>query len=158
MSKSIFRFKSLPKSIASLSVATLLITLAGTALGQDSQAEGGEKSSEQVLRQHGLYKASALINKPIENQKNEELGEISEIVIDESGQVQYAVLSHGGILGMGEKLTAVSWNTLEVAPKGNHYLFKRDVTGEQLANAPTFSEKDWPSKPQITETSTFKTQ
>jgi len=51
-----------------------------------------------------LMGADTLIGNDVYNRKGEDLGDIKEIMLDMSnGKVCYAVLSFGGLLGMGEK-------------------------------------------------------
>ena len=55
----------------------------------------------------------------IYNGANEKLGKIEEIVIDPAaGKIRYAVLSYGGLLGIGDKYFAVPWQKLSFVPKG----------------------------------------
>ena len=61
--------------------------------------EKSNKAMQQVSR------ASKIIGSPVKNPSGESLGNIKELVVDpESGQVVYAVVSFGGILGLGNKL------------------------------------------------------
>jgi sporulation protein YlmC with PRC-barrel domain len=51
-----------------------------------------------------LMGADTLVGNDVYNRKGEDLGDIKEIMLDTSnGKVSYAVLSFGGLLGMGEK-------------------------------------------------------
>ena len=60
-----------------------------------------------------LMGADTLIGNDVYNHKDEDLGDIKEIMLDmSSGQVAYAVLSFGSCLGLGEKLFAVPWSAL----------------------------------------------
>ena len=62
-----------------------------------------------------LMGAHTLLGEDVYNTNNEDLGDIREIMIDmRSGRIAYAVLSFGGILGMGEKLFAVEGDHDEV--------------------------------------------
>src|SRR5665647_2261044 len=66
-----------------------------------------------------LMGANTLIGNDVYNQKDENLGDIKEIMLDvRSGRVRYAVLSFGGFLGMGEKLFAIPWSQLTFVGKG----------------------------------------
>ena len=59
--------------------------------------------------------ASTLIHDRVVNLDGEEIGRIEELMIDvTTGRVAYAVLSHGGILGIGSKLFALPWSALTV--------------------------------------------
>ncbi|MDQ3267714.1 MAG: PRC-barrel domain-containing protein, partial [Pseudomonadota bacterium] len=52
-----------------------------------------------------LMGVNALIGNDVYNQIEEDLGDIKEIMLNmESGKIVYAVLSFGGVLGIGEKL------------------------------------------------------
>jgi sporulation protein YlmC with PRC-barrel domain len=128
--------------------------------GQEQKAEIQNKSPGQTSSQP-IYRASELLDKKVQNKEGEDLGKITELVVNKEGQIKYAVLSHGGLLNMGEKMTAVSWNTLDLSPLangGDHYLLKLNISKEQLSDLPTFNDDNWPSEPQLTEQSTFNTQ
>jgi hypothetical protein len=60
-----------------------------------------------------------------------------------TGRVSYAVLSFGGILGMGEKLFAVPWNALTLDT--NNKRFTLNVTKASLDQAPGFDKDSWPN-------------
>jgi len=91
-----------------------------------------------------LMGADTLIGNEVYNMANESLGTIKELMIDmSSGMINYAVLSYGGFLGMGDRLFAVPWRalTLDTANKR----FTLSATKEQLKNAPGFDKDHWPS-------------
>jgi sporulation protein YlmC with PRC-barrel domain len=50
----------------------------------------------------GLWRSSKLIGLNIYNEQNEKLGDISEILLDTSGNVEGVVIGVGGFLGMGQ--------------------------------------------------------
>ncbi len=78
------------------------------------------------------------------NIAGEDLGKVRDIMIDvPNGRVAYAVVSFGGLLGLGDKLFAVPWNAL-VLDADNH-CFVLDVTKERLKEAPGFDKDHWPS-------------
>ncbi len=59
------------------------------------------------------------------NTKEENLGKIEEVMIDSaSGRIAYVVISFGGLLGMGNKLFAIPWESLEYNRK--EYILKLD--------------------------------
>jgi sporulation protein YlmC with PRC-barrel domain len=91
-----------------------------------------------------LVKASDLIGYSVKNRKGEDLGAIEELVINsEDGRISYAVLSVGGILGMGDKLFAIPWAAL--TPRPGEQAFNLDVNKEKLTEAPGFDENNWPN-------------
>lgn len=90
-----------------------------------------------------VLSASTLIGDKVRNMDSEDLGTLKEIMIDlSSGRVAYAVLSFGGILGMGDKLFAVPWEALMVDTENKEIIL--DVPEELLENAPGFDKDNWP--------------
>ena len=87
--------------------------------------------------------ASTLMGNPVRNRPDEDLGRIEDLMLDlQTGRIAYAVLSFGGILGVGNKLFAVPWNALTLhSPK---HAFILDVTKERLEQAPGFDKGHWP--------------
>jgi sporulation protein YlmC with PRC-barrel domain len=90
-----------------------------------------------------LMTASTLAGDPVVNKQGETLGRIDEIMIDvPSGRVAYAVMSSGGILGIGDKLFAVPFNALTLDT--DNHCFVLDVPSERIAQAPGFDQDHWP--------------
>lgn len=90
-----------------------------------------------------LMGANTLIGDNVYNPNEEDLGDIKEIMLDvASGKVAYAVLSFGGVLGLGKKLFAVPWTALTLDPENKR--FTLNVSKESLAHAPGFDKDDWP--------------
>lgn len=98
-----------------------------------------------------LMGANTLIGEDVYNAEDDKLGDIKEIMLNmATGEVNYAVLSFGGILGMGSKLFAVPWEALELDTINKRFIL--DVPKERLAQAPGFDKDDWPdfADPSIT--------
>ncbi len=90
-----------------------------------------------------LMGADTLIGEDVYNRQDESLGDIKEIMLDmRSGQVAYAVLSFGGWLGMGSKLFAVPWQSLQLDTGNKRFVL--DCSKELLKNAPGFDKDNWP--------------
>lgn len=86
--------------------------------------------------------ASNLIGTTVKNLQGETLGKITDLTIS-NDRVTFAVISHGGVLGIGDKLIPVPMNALTITDNKNATL---DISKEKLAAAPNFeknSEK-WP--------------
>ena len=64
------------------------------------------------------YRASKLMGRDVVNEKNEDIGEINDIVIGSDKKTLFAVLEVGGFLGLGGKLVAVSFEQLNIDPAG----------------------------------------
>lgn len=88
---------------------------AGTAIAQTAtSATRPEMNSANVSQGYkGQWRAYRLIGLDVYNQNNEKLGDISELLTDQSGKIQTAILGVGGFLGVGERLVAVSFDQLK---------------------------------------------
>jgi sporulation protein YlmC with PRC-barrel domain len=91
-----------------------------------------------------VMSADTLQGDKVLNNADENLGEITDIMIDvPTGRVAYAVLSVGGILGIGDKLFAIPWHALTLDTENK--CFRLDVPKERLKEAPGFDKDDWPT-------------
>jgi hypothetical protein len=79
----------------------------------------------------------------VKNTNNEDLGKINDLVFDpEKGKISYAVLSYGGLLGVGDKLVAVPITSIKPQP-GQNYLVL-NMPKSQLESAPGLAQNNWP--------------
>lgn len=92
-----------------------------------------------------MLSATTIAGTNVVNPEGENLGEVEDLMIDLQGpgSIQYAVLSFGGFLGMGEKLFAVPFQQLQ-ADQTNE-CFVLNVDKERLKDAPGFDKNDWPN-------------
>ncbi|CAB3683870.1 MULTISPECIES: PRC-barrel domain-containing protein [Achromobacter] len=88
--------------------------------------------------------AGTLEGNDVYNSAGDDLGSIKDIMIDvPRGRVAYAVLSRGGVLGIGDKLFAIPWAALTLDT--DRKCFVLDIDEETLKNAPGFDKDNWPS-------------
>ena len=91
-----------------------------------------------------LMGANTLLGNDVYNKDGEDLGDIKEFMIDmDSGKVAYAVLSFGGVLGLGDKLFAVPWAAMMLDTTNKR--FTLNVPKAALKEAPGFDKDRWPS-------------
>jgi sporulation protein YlmC with PRC-barrel domain len=89
-------------------------------------------------------KADDLIGKSVVNSSNENLGKIEDIVVDAgSGRILYGVLSFGGFLGMGDKLFAIPWESMQLPPDAKNLVL--NVSKDRLKTAEGFDKNNWPN-------------
>ncbi len=92
-----------------------------------------------------VLSATTIIDDKVVSTTGEELGTLKELMIDmDAGRINYAVLSFGGFLGLGDKLFAIPWEALTINPEG--HTFTLNVDKDQLENAPGFDKDNWPSE------------
>lgn len=90
-----------------------------------------------------LMGAETLIGNSVVNAKDEDLGDIKEIMLEvATGRVSYAVLSFGSFLGMGAKLFAVPWAALSLDPINKRFILNAEK--DHLKEAPGFNTDCWP--------------
>lgn len=91
----------------------------GSSAQERAQRQGQEQGISQMqMGMHqmqakgvSLDQASKIIGSQVTNAQNEKLGEIKDLVLDpQRTRIEYAVLSHGGFAGLGEKYVAVPWS------------------------------------------------
>lgn len=88
--------------------------------------------------------AATLTGNDVMNSRGEQLGDIEAIMLDvPSGRVAYAVLSFGGVLGVGDKLFAVPWQALKLDTDNKCFIL--NVERDRLKDAPGFDKDHWPS-------------
>lgn len=103
------------------------------------------------MREHTprVLSTSTMIGDDVRNPQGDSLGKIEEIMIDaHTGNVAYAVLSFGGIMGIGDKLFAIPWGALRL--DADEHEFVLDVDKKRLERAPGFDKDNWPRTPDRT--------
>lgn len=94
-------------------------------------------------REPVLMPADFLIGERVVDPQGEDLGRIEELMVDAAaGQVRYAIVSFGGVFGLGEKLFAIPWGMLQPDPENRRFLLA--ASREQLKGAPAFDRHSWP--------------
>ena len=116
---------------------------------QVSQQQQGARIVQRQPDDHSgpgpdVMAAETLQGDDVINHQGEKLGSIEDIMLDvSSGKVAYAVLSFGGILGMGDKLFAIPWGALTL--DADRKCFVLDVPKDGLQSAPGFDKDHWPA-------------
>ncbi|MEO8803038.1 MAG: PRC-barrel domain-containing protein [Rudaea sp.] len=88
--------------------------------------------------------ATTLIGDEVKNLEGESVGHLKEIMLNTgAGKISYAVLSFGGVLGMGDKLFAVPWESLMVDHLDKKLVL--NVRKDRLKDAPGFDKNNWPN-------------
>jgi sporulation protein YlmC with PRC-barrel domain len=92
-------------------------------------------NAKPVTEMSRLMRADVVIGSDLRNRKDEELGEIKDVVIDPTDRsIAYVLVSRGGFLGFGSELVAVPWQDLRATP--DHEIFVLDVPRSAFEKAP----------------------
>lgn len=127
-----------------------VIGMAGSSIAQDAQNPRPadpvqiRSRSDDFRMARRSQRATDLMGKKVINSSNENLGKLEDIVVDaNSGRFLYGVLSFGGFMGMGDKLFAIPWESLELPADAKSLVL--NVTKDRLKNAEGFDKKQWPN-------------
>jgi sporulation protein YlmC with PRC-barrel domain len=107
----------------------------------------GETEAKRVSRASrenpDFLSADTMKGDKVVNTSGDDIGKIDELMIDlENGKVAYAVISHGGILGIGSKLFAIPWQALTL--RVHDHAFVLNIPKETFDKAEGFDKGNWP--------------
>lgn len=89
--------------------------------------------------------ASRLIGMEVENRQGESLGEVIDLMVDAADdRVEFAILSFGGILNLGDKLFAYPLERFDRVRSSEPDKLVLNVSKERLESAPGFDRSLWP--------------
>lgn len=90
---------------------------------------------------HPLIPADRVNGTDVVNKAGEKLGKIEDVAIEKvSGEVAYAILSFGGLLGIGAKYHPVPWKLLKYDTDKAAYVIPLEKA--DLETAPMIDEKE----------------
>ena len=87
-------------------------------------------------------RVSDMLKTTVENRHGDKLGTIQDLMVGVNGCLKYAILSHGGFLGIGDVLIPIPFDALTAGrEKGTAVL---DTDKQTLEKALSFESKTWP--------------
>jgi sporulation protein YlmC with PRC-barrel domain len=119
---------------AALFTCTLACTFATATFAQGAPQSVTEKRTDVVQVASG-YRASKLNGASVYNRNNDDLGTVDDLIVAPGDHSAYAILSVGGLLGMGKHLIAVPFADLQIE---NRKVFLPDATKKSLEDMPEF--------------------
>jgi osmotically-inducible protein OsmY len=112
----------------------------------DSNAQSSRTDDKNLAQMTKASKASELIGMKVKNQQNESLGSVKDLIVDlHTGKVNYAVISSGGVIGLGNRLAAVPSKEFTYDRDDNALVL--NVDKDRLSNAPQFDDNAFASSP-----------
>ena len=120
-------------------LATLVavgMVFAATSNGADRPDQYGRTTEK------NLAKASDIIGKDVRNAQDEDLGKVQDLIVSlEHGTVPYAVITHGGAVGIGRTKTAVPLSSLQCSPDGKKVILS--ATKDELKAVSKTPPEGW---------------
>jgi len=107
-----------------INIVALVLVLSGAYAAETMMSE----------RSTTINYATNLIGATVSNLQGENLGKIIDLTIDQN-RITFAVISHGGMLGVGEKLIPIPMSALSIKDEKTVLL---DISKDKLLTAPSF--------------------
>lgn len=101
-----------------------------------------ESGSDRFMKQQSSSEVSAddLMGSTVYDSQDQKIGEVNDLIMDDQGKIQAAVIGVGGFLGMGEKDVAVKFDELQSRTEDDGDIrVMLNATKEQLKSAPTYA-------------------
>lgn len=113
---------------------------------RDQEAMPGTQADPSQMQNQGYLSAtpansthaSNLIGAKVKTTNDEDVGRVSDLIIDENGQIMAIVVGVGGFLGMGEKNVAIGWDNVSRSDSPDENELRINLTREGLMSAPEF--------------------
>jgi hypothetical protein len=110
----------------------------------DKRREYGRSRPLERDETNNLISSRKVEGTAVYNAKGEKLGSVDHMMIGKrSGRVEYAVMSFGGFLGMGEQHHPLPWDVLDYDTDRDGYVV--DIDKEKLERGPTFEKDNQPA-------------
>jgi hypothetical protein len=106
----------------------------GSWLGSSSESSSGSVEMDETT---DLIASNKVEGTAVYNRQGERLGDVYNFMVGKrSGRVAYAVMSFGGLLGMGQSYHPLPWNALTYDTNKGGYVI--DADKNRLTNAPSY--------------------
>jgi hypothetical protein len=137
---------NMKRGLISGGVVALCATLV-FALASALNSQAADQRLDQMSHGQHAFKASELIGLSVKTSGDEEKGKIKDLMISPTGKVEYAAVSFGGFMGIGDKLFAVPLDAIHLEWKDNKLNQAHvDVTEQTIKQHQGFDDNHWPEQ------------
>ncbi len=131
--------RRLLRPLAAVAIAAPAL-LAGWWLVSDT-AQGPPPGPAILVEQgESTLRSGAIVGMEIHASATDTVGRVEDLLVDTDGRVRGAVVSVGGVLGLGAKEVAIAWDAIEVKPQGELALLS--IEPEAVRAAPPFRDRE----------------
>ena len=103
------------------------------------QPETTSESTRDAASGRSLISADRVQGTPVFDREGQKIGHIQDVMLDKkSGTVAYAIMSHGGILGAGERYHPIPWSVMRYDVQKNGYVVPMNKA--EMVDAPTLDQ------------------
>jgi hypothetical protein len=89
--------------------------------------------------------ALAVLGQPVADHDGKDIGRLIDVLVDDQGAPQAAVIDFGGFMGVGNRKIAVQWSALHFAPSDPKHPITLDLTPDQIKAAPEYKNPAAPA-------------
>lgn len=121
-----------------LTSAAMLCGTGTVAWAQDHDSGPATTTHSGTRNTSNGVRASKLVGATVKNKAGDSIGEISDLLVSPGANITTAIVSVGGVLGIGEKKIAVPYKSFSVSPDGRTLYL--DMTADQLKSMPAYTD------------------
>ena len=111
---------------------------------QQQSTQREQSKQEQQATKIRDMRASKILGADVKNAKGENLGDVQDLIVNaDDGQVDFAIVAFGGVLGFGEKLFAYPMDRFQAGTADEELVL--NASEEEMKNAPGFDRSNWPT-------------
>jgi sporulation protein YlmC with PRC-barrel domain len=138
------------KHCLTTAVSTSLLLLPLSLAGQTTPAQQEREQDQQVVQERkqdtSVIRADRLIGQAVRDRQDERIGRIDDLALNVSeGRIAYAVISHGGLFGIGADHVAKPWEQIQPDPARG--TVRLDATRQDLEQAHQINPREpWPAQ------------
>lgn len=123
------------KVLVVISVALMSLSFSTAALAKSQTGPIAREKPGVTMAMKPLVRSYRLIGQVVKGADNENLGRITQILLDpDSGQAVYVIVTSGGVLNIGSQRRLVPWQALHIQLQ--NYAVSIELTARQFSLAP----------------------
>jgi sporulation protein YlmC with PRC-barrel domain len=112
-------------------------------LGTRDASVDADSRRDVKSKDHATFYASQFLKANVENNDSTKLAQVSDIVFSDKHHARYAILSHGGVLNIGDSRIAVPWHAIKIRKgEGSNVFAVLNMTNKQLEGAPVLKQRN----------------
>ena len=128
-----------------LALSASVLALAGSLAAAQVEPMRNSSSGRSVAAPSSLstmhWLASDIYKADVYDNAEDKIGVVTDLILDNNGNVTTAVVSVGGLLGVGKKDVAVPFKDLKVVSRDGKDWLVLNQTKEELKTAPAYDKK-----------------
>ena len=135
-----------PRLLAGAAIALVLFAAPRLAAAQPAAPAAAASTATMTAAQRHdwerAHRMSKIIGSDVRTRSGEKVGDIKDVIVDDAGNVKLAIVSTGGLLGVGDTMHAVPWEALSLGAHDDRVI---DIDKARLKEAPHFTSRTWPN-------------